>query len=342
MSIGSVLREARERKGLTIAEVAERTRMIHQMVEEMENDDFHRVSAAIYGRGFIKLYSECVEVDPAPLLEEFNEVYTGFRKAPPEGEPATHRKKQDHAKGTADKGLPEKAAVTVDDAKTVQKTAPKAKEEPVVEPPPKAYVAETPTHTSQVAESKVDEALPVQPASSATPAAEAPVAEEPAVVKEPAAESQVPVTPEVKTEDAAHTPTANVAAALGELFDVERRRRDEAMLEDAAQRKHEETSHLDIRVTEEAPSWDDAPLGEGGLLHRMIERLNVKVALVAAAAIFVCAIIIGTFALSAKPGATPEPVDDQSQTTSSSDSAPTEAFDPYTTPFAPPPDTYVE
>ena len=80
MSLGSTLREARERKGLTIAQVAEQTRMIHQLVEEIEQDDFHRISAPIYGRGFIKLFAECVDEDPAPLMQEFTEIYTGLRR----------------------------------------------------------------------------------------------------------------------------------------------------------------------------------------------------------------------------------------------------------------------
>ncbi len=80
MSIGTTLKAARERSGLTIAQVAERTRMIHQLVEDIEQDDFHRIIAAVYGRGFIKLFAECVDEDPAPLVQEFNEIYSGARR----------------------------------------------------------------------------------------------------------------------------------------------------------------------------------------------------------------------------------------------------------------------
>ena len=80
MSLGSILKEARERKGLTIAQVAEQTRMIHQLVEEIENDDFHRITAPLYGRGFVKLFAECVDEDPAPLMQEFTEIYSGLRR----------------------------------------------------------------------------------------------------------------------------------------------------------------------------------------------------------------------------------------------------------------------
>ena len=80
MSLGSILKEARERKGLTVAQVAEQTRMIHQLVEDLERDDFHRITAAIYGRGFIKLFAECVGEEPGPLVQEFNEIYSGARR----------------------------------------------------------------------------------------------------------------------------------------------------------------------------------------------------------------------------------------------------------------------
>ena len=80
MSLGSTLKAARERKGLTIAQVAEQTRMIHQLVEEIEQDDFHRITAPLYGRGFVKLFAECVDEDPAPLMQEFTEIYTGLRR----------------------------------------------------------------------------------------------------------------------------------------------------------------------------------------------------------------------------------------------------------------------
>ena len=80
MSLGTILKDARERKGLTIADVAEQTHLLPQMVEEIEQDDFHRFAAAIYGRGFIRLYAECVGENPEPLVQEFSEIYSGARR----------------------------------------------------------------------------------------------------------------------------------------------------------------------------------------------------------------------------------------------------------------------
>ena len=80
-SFGETLRAAREAKGLTTSQIAAKTRMLVQIVEEMENEDFHRIAAPIYGRGFVKLYADCVDLDPLPLVKEFMDIYEG-RRAP--------------------------------------------------------------------------------------------------------------------------------------------------------------------------------------------------------------------------------------------------------------------
>jgi len=79
MSLGETLRLAREEKGQTISQVAEATRMMVQIVEDLEREDFRRIAAPIYGRGFIKLYAEHLGLDAEPLIREFMEIYTGSR-----------------------------------------------------------------------------------------------------------------------------------------------------------------------------------------------------------------------------------------------------------------------
>ena len=71
MAIGHILRNARIAKQLTASQVAEATRMKVQIVQDLENDDFHRIAATIYGKGFIKLYAECVGLDPHPLIQDY-------------------------------------------------------------------------------------------------------------------------------------------------------------------------------------------------------------------------------------------------------------------------------
>lgn len=80
IELGKTLRDAREAKGLSVAQLSDLTHMAPSMIEELENEDFHRITAPIYGRGFIKLYCEAVDLDPQALVAEFMDIYTGNRE----------------------------------------------------------------------------------------------------------------------------------------------------------------------------------------------------------------------------------------------------------------------
>ena len=79
IEFGKTLRMAREAKGLTSGQIAERTHMIVQTVEGLEREDFSRIVAPIYGRGFVKLYCEAVGLEPQPLVDAFMEIYSSGR-----------------------------------------------------------------------------------------------------------------------------------------------------------------------------------------------------------------------------------------------------------------------
>lgn len=77
MSMGEIFKHAREQRGLGFSDVAEHTHIKVQIIEDLEREDFRRISAAIYGRGFVKLYAEFLQLDPIPLIRDFMELYTG-------------------------------------------------------------------------------------------------------------------------------------------------------------------------------------------------------------------------------------------------------------------------
>lgn len=77
IEFGKTLREAREAKGYTISQIAEITHLKSSLVEQLENDDFSKIAAPIYGRGFVKLYCETVGLDPKPLVAEFMAIMNG-------------------------------------------------------------------------------------------------------------------------------------------------------------------------------------------------------------------------------------------------------------------------
>ncbi|NCC52574.1 MAG: hypothetical protein EOM20_15335 [Spartobacteria bacterium] len=73
MSIGQQLKAAREAKDLTTSQVALKTRIKVQHIENMERDDFSHIAAAAYARGFIKLYADFLGLDYRPLVDEYTE-----------------------------------------------------------------------------------------------------------------------------------------------------------------------------------------------------------------------------------------------------------------------------
>ncbi len=80
IEFGKTLRTAREAKGLSVAQLAEQTNMTPARVEDLENENFANFPAAIYGRGFVRLYCKAVGLDPKPLTDEFTEIFNGNRE----------------------------------------------------------------------------------------------------------------------------------------------------------------------------------------------------------------------------------------------------------------------
>ena len=80
IDFGNTLKAAREAKGLTIAQIAETTHIMSSMVRDLENENFTRIAAPIYGRGFVKLYCEAVGLDAKTMVAEFMDIYSGNRE----------------------------------------------------------------------------------------------------------------------------------------------------------------------------------------------------------------------------------------------------------------------
>ena len=77
MEFGKSLRSAREAKGYTITQIAEMTHILSAILEGLENEDFSRIAAPIYGRNFVRLYCEAVGLEPKPFVDEFMEILSG-------------------------------------------------------------------------------------------------------------------------------------------------------------------------------------------------------------------------------------------------------------------------
>jgi len=72
-TVGSILREAREAKGLSVSDLAARTRIKMQQVNGLERDDFSVSPAPMYTKGFLKLCAQELDLDADELLALFVE-----------------------------------------------------------------------------------------------------------------------------------------------------------------------------------------------------------------------------------------------------------------------------
>ena len=62
LTLGEKLREAREERGFTIADVAEQTRISSMYLESIENDDYRILPGGIFNKGFVKTFAKFVGI----------------------------------------------------------------------------------------------------------------------------------------------------------------------------------------------------------------------------------------------------------------------------------------
>lgn len=73
--LGMRLREARERRGISIAQAAAETRILQRYLLALEEGDYHHLPGDVYARGFIRNYAQYLNL-PA---EELVEIYRAER-----------------------------------------------------------------------------------------------------------------------------------------------------------------------------------------------------------------------------------------------------------------------
>jgi cytoskeleton protein RodZ len=66
--LGRALREARERLGLSIADVASQTKLAPRQIEALEAEDFRHLPEMPFVRGFVRNYAKVLQLDAQPLL----------------------------------------------------------------------------------------------------------------------------------------------------------------------------------------------------------------------------------------------------------------------------------
>jgi cytoskeletal protein RodZ len=73
--IGSALREARERRGLSYSQVEEGTKIRARYIRALEDEDFGVLPGATYSKGFLRAYADYLGLDGHLFIDEFNSRY---------------------------------------------------------------------------------------------------------------------------------------------------------------------------------------------------------------------------------------------------------------------------
>jgi len=79
-SIGENLREARHNKKVSLEDASRATRIKIEILEQLEADEFDRLAAPTYTKGFLKLYAEYLGLDGQSIVEAYLRSQGGLRR----------------------------------------------------------------------------------------------------------------------------------------------------------------------------------------------------------------------------------------------------------------------
>lgn len=70
--LGTKLREAREARGAPVQEVEWATKIKASYLEALEEENYRALPGSVYVRGFLRTYARYLDLDPEPLIAEYN------------------------------------------------------------------------------------------------------------------------------------------------------------------------------------------------------------------------------------------------------------------------------
>ncbi len=70
--LGKKLREAREAKGLSLEQVEEETKIVSSYLQALEEEEFERLPAPVYVKGFLRNYASYLGLDPQEVLSLYS------------------------------------------------------------------------------------------------------------------------------------------------------------------------------------------------------------------------------------------------------------------------------
>ena len=74
-SLGNYLRRQRELQQLSVAEIAQTTRIPARVLRLIENDRFEELPADVFVRGFLRAYARAVGLDEVEVMKMYDRAY---------------------------------------------------------------------------------------------------------------------------------------------------------------------------------------------------------------------------------------------------------------------------
>jgi transcriptional regulator with XRE-family HTH domain len=71
-TVGQYLRQEREKRNISLETVAKVTRITRENLEALEKDDFQKISAPVFVRGFLRNYANYLGLDPKDLVDRYD------------------------------------------------------------------------------------------------------------------------------------------------------------------------------------------------------------------------------------------------------------------------------
>jgi transcriptional regulator with XRE-family HTH domain len=87
-SLGSYLRELRQRRGVSLEEIARSTRVLHLYLEALEADDFDALPAPVFTKGFVRAYCQILGEPPDQAFALWEQRGGAAPEPAPAGAPA--------------------------------------------------------------------------------------------------------------------------------------------------------------------------------------------------------------------------------------------------------------
>jgi len=225
-TVGGLLREAREARGLDVERVGATLRIRPAYLQAIEEDRYDRLPGAAYALGFVRAYAEFVGLDGADVARRYKQEATGLEARPDLSFPVAlpERSRPGGAiflvalilaacgyglwyyVSTGERSRPERVAAVP--AQLLPPPAP-----PAVEPPKEPAASEAATPAPEPAPDAPAESATASNAGEPTPAATSPAATSPAATSPAqATPSQPQAAPAVAASPTASAPAETAAA----------------------------------------------------------------------------------------------------------------------------------